>query len=260
MPLTGSNIVEALIDFQCWVLRKIAVEAPADYTETAYAGKSKLAAQLGTDLLGRIAGKTVVDFGCGEGRQAVELAACGARHVIGLEIRDDLLVAGRRHALAAGVSDRCHFATSTDRLADVIVSLDAFEHFTDPGEILRIMDSLLKPDGEVVISFGPTWYHPAGGHLFSVFPWAHLLFSERALIRWRAAFKSDGATRFSEVAGGLNQMTLRKFEGLVKASPFRIASFEAVPIRKLSFLHNRLTREFTTAVVRCRLVKRTAAA
>jgi hypothetical protein len=56
-----------------------------------------------------------------------------------------------------------------------------------------------------------------GGHLFSVFPWAHLIFSEQALIRWRSDFKSDGATRFSEVAGGLNQMTIRRFERLIAA-------------------------------------------
>jgi SAM-dependent methyltransferase len=139
--------------------------------------------------------------------------------------------------------------------ADIIVSIDAFEHFDDPEFILREMDSMLAPDGEVWISFGPTWYHPSGGHLFSVFPWAHLLFSEKALIRWRSDFKHDGATRFSEVGGGLNQMTIARFERIVEASPFQIASLQIVPIQKLKFLHNRLTREFTTAVVRCHLVK-----
>jgi SAM-dependent methyltransferase len=139
--------------------------------------------------------------------------------------------------------------------ADIVVSLDAFEHFTDPAEILRNMSRLLQPGGEVVVCFGPTWYHPLGGHLFSVFPWAHLIFSEQALIRWRSAFKTDGATRFSEVAGGLNQMTIKKFEALIEGGPFTLASLELVPIRRLRLLHNRLTREFTTAVVRGRLVR-----
>jgi hypothetical protein len=121
------------------------------------------------------------------------------------------------------------------------------------------MDTLLKPEGEVAASFGPTWHHPLGGHLFSVFPWAHLIFSEEALIRWRSGFKTDGATRFGEVAGGLNQITIRRFERIVKESPFQFASLELVPIRKLRWLHNRFTREFATAVVRCRLVKRAGA-
>lgn len=107
------------------------------------------------------------------------------------------------------------------------------------------------------MSFGPTWRHPLGGHLFSVFPWAHLMFSEQALIRWRSTFKTDGATRFSEVAGGLNQMTIARFERLIADSPLQFASLELVPIKKLRPFHNRVTREFTTAVVRCRLIKRT---
>jgi hypothetical protein len=135
--------------------------------------------------------------------------------------------------------------------------MDSFEHFADPAGILLIMNTLLKPAGEVLASFGPTWYHPLGGHLFSVFPWAHLVFSKKALIRWRSTFKTDGATRFSEVAGGLNQMTIAKFEEVVASSPLKFANLELVPIRKLHPIHNRLTREFTTAIVRCRLIKRT---
>jgi SAM-dependent methyltransferase len=150
----------------------------------------------------------------------------------------------------------CRFAQSTDETADVVVSIDAFEHFDDPADILRIMDRLTKPDGVVVTVFGPTWYHPLGGHSFSVFPWSHLVFSEQALLRWRSDFRPEGATRFEEIGGGLNRMTIRRFEDLVAESPFELGSLEAVPIRKLRALHNACTREFTSAVVRCRLVKR----
>jgi hypothetical protein len=52
-------------------------------------------------------------------------------------------------------------------------------------------------------------------------------------------------------------MTISRFEKLIASSPLRFASIELVPIRKFRPIHNRLTREFTTAVVRCRLVKRT---
>ena len=52
-------------------------------------------------------------------------------------------------------------------------------------------------------------------------------------------------------------MTIARFEKLVAASPLRCADLDLVPIRKLRPFHNRLTREFTTAVVRCRLVQRT---
>jgi hypothetical protein len=117
------------------------------------------------------------------------------------------------------------------------------------------MYSLLAPGGCVFISFGPTWYHPLGGHLFSVFPWAHIVLKEEALMRWRARFRSDGARKFGEVQGGLNQMTIRKFEEMLKCSPFAIDHLELIPIRRLKPFHNRFTREFLTAIVRCRLTK-----
>jgi len=83
------------------------------------------------------------------------------------------------------------------------------------------------------------------------------MFSEKALLHWRSAFKTDSATRFGEVAGGLNQMRIAMFEKLVSGSPLRVTRLELVPIKTLERFHNGLTREFTTAIVRCRLVKRT---
>jgi SAM-dependent methyltransferase len=224
-------------------------------TRSAYEGKSKLAILLGDGFLSEISGKTIIDFGCGEGVEAVEMAQRGAKRVIGIDIREDVLQTARQKALRAGVQSSCLFASSTQELAEIVVSIDAFEHFADPAGVLCKMNMLLQPMGVVLISFGPTWYHPLGGHLFSVFPWAHLIFSEKALIRWRSTFKTDGATQFSEVAGGLNQMTVGKFEKLFKESDFRLTTLELVPIRNIRRFHSRLTREFTTAIVRCRLVK-----
>ncbi len=237
------------------ILKSICSGNPDCCSGSAYEGKSKLEILLGKEFLGKIQGKVVIDFGCGEGAEAIELAQRGARRVIGIDIREDILQRATEKAQATGLQGRCLFATSAAELADVVVSIDAFEHFADPAAVLNAIDGLLKPQGEVLASFGPTWYHPLGGHLFSVFPWAHLLFSEKALIRWRSDFKTDGATRFSEVEGGLNQMTIRRFEEVVSRSGFHFASMELVPIRKLRPFHNRRTREFTTAVVRCRLVK-----
>ena len=247
---------EMFADIQYRILKRISPGEPDYLSGSAYQGKSKLSAHLGDEIFTRIAGKVVIDFGCGEGVDAVEMAGRGAARVIGIDNREDLLQKARENALRAGVQDHCVFETATRELADIVVSMDSFEHFGDPAGVLRVMSTLLQPAGEVLVSFGPTWYHPLGGHLFSVFPWAHLLFSEKALIRWRSTIRTDGATRFSEVAGGLNQMTIGRFEKLVADSPFEFASLELVPIRKLRPLHNRLSREFTTAVVRCSLVKR----
>jgi SAM-dependent methyltransferase len=239
------------------LLKMISKDGETGYLDaSAYAGKSKLEALLGTHFWRQIEDKTVIDFGCGAGAEAVEMAEHGALKIIGLDLRETYLEAARARAARAGVADRCTFTSSSPESADIIVAVDSFEHFDDPPAVLRAMRELLKPGGYVLAAFGPTWYHPLGGHLFSVFPWAHLVFTEQALIRWRSDFKTDGATSFREIAGGLNRMTIRRFERIVEQSPFCFAEFEARPIRRLKRLANRLTREATTSLVRCKLVPR----
>jgi SAM-dependent methyltransferase len=220
----------------------------------AYEHRCKLEILLGPSVWDAIRDKTVIDFGCGLGAEAVEMAKRGTRRVIGIDIVDNYIGRAIELARNEGVTDRCTFVKDTQERADVIVALDSFEHFADPAAILRVMRNLLTDDGFVLVAFGPTWYHPLGGHIFSPFPWAHLLFTEKALIRWRSEFNHDGATRFSEIGEGLNQMTIRRFERIIEESPFRFAEFEARPIRKLRRLANRFTREATTSIVRCKLV------
>lgn len=218
-----------------------------------YAGKSKLDVLMPAEFWNDITGKVVIDFGCGEGREAIEIAKRGADRVVGIDNRQRVLEAASALAEDVGLQDRCVFTSNNDVRADVVVSIDSFEHFSDPREILLIMSRLLKPGGNVWISFGPTWYHPLGGHLFSVFPWAHIVFSEQSLIRWRSDFKNDGATSFGTVAGGLNKMTISQFERLVAESPFAIEWLKLVPIRAARHFWTPLTREFFTSVVQCKL-------
>jgi hypothetical protein len=83
-----------------------------------------------------------------------------------------------------------------------------------------------------------------------------LVVPDAVLVRWLSRFKTDGARTMLE--SGLNKMTVGRFERAVEASPLRFDGFDAVPIRRLRRIANRLTREFTTSVVRCRLVAREA--
>ncbi len=235
------------------MLRFLSGRTKGNNEYTAYQERSKVEVLFGPEIWKEFEGKSVIDFGCEGGHEAIEVAKHGARKVIGLDIYEPSIAGARRNAEAAGVADRCVFAFETSEQVDVIMTLDAFEHFDDPPEVLRVMAGLLRPGGYVLACFGPTWYHPLGGHGFSIFPWAHLVFTEGVFMRWHRDTCKDNVRRFSEVRGGLNQMTVRSFEKIVAQSPFRIESFEAVPIRKLRLFANRLTREFTTAVVKCRL-------
>ena len=223
----------------------------------AYANKDKLEVVLGSNVYEELEGKIVVDFGCGEGLESIRIAQNGAARVIGVDIQEKSLATARDNARRSGVGDRCEFTTSTDEKCDVVISLDSFEHFENPAAILGIMRDLLKPNGYVWASFGPTWYHPYGGHVFSPFPWAHVIFTENVLVRRRAEIKMNKVARFKDIPEGLAQLTIRRFRQVVDESGFDFISFEAVPIRKLRCFANRLTREFTTSVVRCKLKSRT---
>jgi len=237
------------------VLKRICPRGESGYNDgSAYLGKSKLEVLFGTSFWDDIRGRVVIDFGCGEGDQVVEMAQRGATRVIGVDTYAPVLEIARAQAARAGIADRCTFTSSPSEKADVIVALDSFEHFQDLPGILRTMREFTRPDGAVLASFGPTWYHPLGGHVFSVFPWSHFAFTEKALVRWLGDFNPDGHTSFESV--GLNRLSIARFERVVAESPWRFARLEVVPIRPLRRLHNRLTREFTTSIVRCKLIPR----
>jgi SAM-dependent methyltransferase len=242
------------------LLRRLGRSAEAGHGPcdgSAYDGRNKLEETFGTGIWDFLADKTVVDFGCGVGVEAIEIAKRGAKRVVGLDIRPEVLEIARAAARDAGVEERCSFVTQLSERADIVISVDGFEHYEDPAVVLKTMRRLIHDDGCVFVAFGPSWFHPYGGHLFSVFPWAHLIFTESALIRWRSDFKSDGATRFNEVAGGLNQMTIRRFRDLLASSDFDVREFETVPIRRARRLCHPLLREFLTSVVKCTLIPRT---
>jgi len=148
---------------QIRILKRIFPGAPSCCSGCVFEGKSKLEILMGEGFFSKIAGKVVIDFGCGEGGEAVEMAARGARRVIGIDNREEILQIARGKAREKGVQDTCSFATSTKELADLVVSVDAFEHFADPAEIFRVMDALLKPSGVLVTRLASGL--PVGGDL-----------------------------------------------------------------------------------------------
>jgi hypothetical protein len=72
-------------------------------------------------------------------------------------------------------------------------------------------------------------------------------------MQWRARFRHDGAQKFIDMPEPLNQMTIRRFRKLVDQSPLHFLDLRPVPIRRFRCLHNRITQEFLSSVVQCRL-------
>lgn len=166
--------------------------------------------------------KTVLDFGCGYGLQAIAMVRQGARHVVGVDIVHAERAA--ENARAQGCADRTEFYRTLPphlyNTFEVVLSCRSFEHFSDPGAVLGEMRDAAAPGGLVVICFGEPWWSATGSHMsyFTRVPWANVWFSEKTLMAVRARFRADGATRLEDVPGGLNKMTLAKFERLLAAS------------------------------------------
>jgi ubiquinone/menaquinone biosynthesis C-methylase UbiE len=184
-----------------------------------------------------VRGKRVLDFGCGPGWQAATMAGrCGAAHVTGLDINQKWLQAGRDLAQKQGV-ENVEFTDSgaAGRTFDLVLSISAFEHFADPAAILGQMRELAGPDGRVAITWAEPWYSHSGSHvggytrlpiLNRPVPWANLLFSERGLLKLRTRYRADRPTRYEEIEGGLNRMTVARFERIIGESGMRIEHFQ----------------------------------
>jgi SAM-dependent methyltransferase len=203
--------------------------------------------------------KDVLDHGCGPGWQALAMVASGARSAHGVDIRDVWIEHGRRIAREHGLSDRVTYSHEIPRQFDVCVSLGAFEHYSDPESELLRMVAAVKPNGLVIISWAEPWFSPHGSHFSTFFrlPWLNLLFSERTLLEARRKYKSDGATHFHEIAGGLNQMTVARFERALERSGCVILEKHLIAVKKIPFVTRiPVLRELMTAACSCVLRKR----
>lgn len=169
----------------------------------------------------RVRGRAVVDFGCGRGVEAVALALAGAARVLGVDTDTVALEKARELAHSHGVQDRITFVEQSrpqdEGGFDLVLSQNSMEHFPHPEDILALMRRLVRPQGEMVITFGPPWFAPYGSHMrfFTPVPWVNLLFSEQTVMRVRSRYRDDGARSYAEVRNGLNQMSVARFERLI---------------------------------------------
>jgi 2-polyprenyl-6-hydroxyphenyl methylase / 3-demethylubiquinone-9 3-methyltransferase len=109
------------------------------------------------DELAHLAGKTVIDVGCGGGLLSEAMAQRGAS-VTGIDLGEAPLNVARLHALESGVN--IHYeqiaveelAARQPASADVVTCLEMLEHVPDPASIIRACATLVKPGGKVFFS------------------------------------------------------------------------------------------------------------
>jgi SAM-dependent methyltransferase len=186
-----------------------------------------------------LAGKSVVDVGCGLGPTCIYAASAGARRVVGVDIIQRNLdyaedkIKRDFPSIASKVSFVCtegNLQELGSQKFDVVVSHDAFEHYSDPERMATKLVGLLNDSGLLIITFGPPWKSPYGGHIdfMTKMPWAHLLFPERVIMaERRRLLPGENPQKFEDAIGGLNKMTVKRFRHIMKGQNIECLRFES---------------------------------
>lgn len=106
---------------------------------------------------GSLAGKQVLDVGCGGGILSESLAQSGAE-VTGIDLAERSLKIARLHSLESGVPVKYEMISAEDMADqhpgrfDVVTCMEMLEHVPDPGSIIAACAKLVKPGGWVFFS------------------------------------------------------------------------------------------------------------
>ncbi|MEY3461450.1 MAG: hypothetical protein RLZZ03_1103 [Pseudomonadota bacterium] len=105
-----------------------------------------------------LAGKRVLDIGCGGGILADAMARKGAE-VLGIDLAGKALKVAQLHALEAQTPGVSYREVSAETLADeqpesfdVVTCMEMLEHVPDPSSVVRACAALVKPGGHVFFS------------------------------------------------------------------------------------------------------------
>ena len=105
-----------------------------------------------------LAGKHILDVGCGGGILTDSMARKGA-DVLGIDLASKALRVAQLHALEAQTPNVRYREVSVEALAseqpgsfDVVTCMEMLEHVPDPASVVRACAELVKPEGWVFFS------------------------------------------------------------------------------------------------------------
>jgi SAM-dependent methyltransferase len=151
-----------------------------------------------------LAGREVLDLGCGYGGRTVYYAQrCAAARVTGLEVSQGVVDRCREFAEAEGCSNvlfNLGVAESLpyeDGAFDVVTSFDVLEHVSDPFAALRETARVLRPGGRAYLVY-PTYLGARSSHLDYVtrVPALHRVFDPDVIVSVVNSILMEDPARF----------------------------------------------------------------
>jgi len=137
-----------------------------------------------------LAGLRILDLGCGYGGRTIYYATvCGAEHVHGIEVSEQMVERCKRLAddvRVGNVSFAVEFAealASGSETFDAVISFDVLEHVGDPEAALSEIARVLRPGGRAWLVF-PSYLGARSAHLDYVtrLPALHRIFDPTVLV------------------------------------------------------------------------------
>ena len=172
---------------------------------------------------GGLAGKRVVDVGCGGGILTEAMAHAGAE-VTGIDLSEKALTVAKLHALESGAPVHYEmiaaeaFAEMHPDTFDVVTCMEMLEHVPDPASTIRACAKLAKPGGTVCFA---SLNRTAKSYLFAIIGAEYLLqLLPKGTHDWRKFLKPAEIAAWAETAGltpkaiigmGYNPLTKRYF-------------------------------------------------
>jgi 2-polyprenyl-6-hydroxyphenyl methylase/3-demethylubiquinone-9 3-methyltransferase len=161
-----------------------------------------------------LAGKKVLDVGCGGGILAESIAQSGA-DTCGIDLSEKALKVAELHALEVGVT-LTYRSISAEALAeeepeqyDVVTCMEMLEHVPDPASVVRACAKLCKPGGTIFFS---TLNRNPKSYLFAIIGAEYLLrLLPKGTHEFAKFIKPSELIAFTRQAGlemiGMNGMT-----------------------------------------------------
>ncbi len=190
-------------------------------------------------------GKTVLDFGCGHGALAIEIAKQGAKKVVGIDLEKDYV----------------RFANENLEINYPSLTKDTFEHTQDLNSVMTRFYNLLNQNGKVYLGFGPLYnfYNGDHGRTKSYLPWFHLIIPEKLNIKRHNLKNKRKINKIEDL--GLSKYSYKQYVNLFKNSEFKVSYFKInLSDHPIAFIFNILRKikflsEFFTFNIYCILEK-----